>query len=182
MSHAALVSEVLFWFVLFLALLLVLFLYAVITAPPRDVVPAEELDLSPAALAALTDPPPAPAPTMLAQPPAPVFPAAAAGQPDTGYEARHAPAGVAISRPVRPSGPPPRPALASILGAAGLVIAGAGGWLVLRAGGTAARCPHHAVAVCLQGFVLFNATQLLGGAIAVAGVALVFTALFLALR
>jgi hypothetical protein len=79
-------------------------------------------------------------------------------------------------------GPPPRPALASILGAAGLAIAVAGGWLFLHARETATRCTDHAVTVCLQGFVLPNGTQLLGGAIAVAGVALVFTALFLALR
>jgi hypothetical protein len=43
-------------------------------------------------------------------------------------------------------------------------------------------CSHQAVAFCSQGFVVLTATQLLGGAIVLAGVALVFTALFLALR
>jgi hypothetical protein len=57
-----------------------------------------------------------------------------------------------------------------------------GGWLFLRTSPGAMPCSHQAAAVCSQGFVVLTATQLLGGAIALAGIALVFTALFLALR
>jgi hypothetical protein len=53
---------------------------------------------------------------------------------------------------------------------------------VLHCGQGAVRCSHQAAGVCSQRFVLLNATQALGGAIALAGIALVFTALFLALR
>jgi hypothetical protein len=43
-------------------------------------------------------------------------------------------------------------------------------------------CSHQVATVCSQGFVVLTATQLLGGAIALAGTALAFIALFLALR
>jgi hypothetical protein len=57
-----------------------------------------------------------------------------------------------------------------------------GGWLFLRTPPGAMPCTHQPAADCSQRFVVLTATQLLGGAIALAGIALVFTALFLALR
>jgi hypothetical protein len=132
---AALVSEILFGFVVFLALLLVMFVYTVITASPRDVIPAEEPDLSPAALAALTGPPSAPAPVLPVRlPQAHTSPAGSAGRSGgADHAARYTPVAAPVTAPPRDSGgPPPRPALASILGAAGLAIAVAGGWLFLH--------------------------------------------------
>ena len=72
--------------------------------------------------------------------------------------------------------------LAAILGIAGLPMAVIGGWLFLGARKAAVACSHRAVAVCLQGFVGLNATQLVGGGIALAGIVLVFTALYMARR
>jgi hypothetical protein len=57
-----------------------------------------------------------------------------------------------------------------------------GGWLFLGARKAAVACSHRAVAVCLQGFVVLNATRLVGGGIALAGIVLVFTAIYMALR
>src|SRR5207247_7857261 len=41
MTHAALVNDVLLWLVIVMALLLVMFVYAVIAAPPQGAAPAE---------------------------------------------------------------------------------------------------------------------------------------------
>jgi hypothetical protein len=87
-----------------------------------------------------------------------------------------------ISPPKAPTGPRWDRVLASIVGIAGLVAAVIGGWLFLSAGKAAVACPRQAAAVCSQGFVVLTATQLVGGAIAVAGIALLVTALLLALR
>jgi len=65
---------------------------------------------------------------------------------------------------------------------AGLAIAAIGGWLLLGTGKAATACSHQAAAICSQGFVLLTAIQLTGAAIALAGLILVFTAIFLALR
>lgn len=70
----------------------------------------------------------------------------------------------------------------AILGIAGLPMAVIGGWLFLGARKAAVTWSHRAVAVCLQGFVVLNATQLVGGGIALAGIVLVFTAIYMALR
>ena len=43
-------------------------------------------------------------------------------------------------------------------------------------------CSHHAGAICMQGFVLVTGTQVAGLVTALAGIALVFTAIVLALR
>ena len=86
-----------------------------------------------------------------------------------------------VSPPKVPSGPLRRQVLASIVGIAGLAMAVIGGWRFLSTDIDAA-CPHQGAAACLQGYVLFTDAQLLGGAIALAGIALVFTALVLALR
>jgi hypothetical protein len=80
--------------------------------------------------------------------------------------------------------PPPAPgwrpwAVAAVF-MVGLVIAAAGGWLFLSTGTGA--CPVQGAAVCAQGYVLLTTTQLFGGAVALAGIALIFGAAFLALR
>lgn len=43
-------------------------------------------------------------------------------------------------------------------------------------------CSHHTGAICSDGFVVLSATQVLGGVMALAGIALFFTAVVLALR
>jgi hypothetical protein len=175
MSHATLVNDGLFWFVIFLTLLLMMFIYAVIATPPEDAVRTE-----PPTLNAPAPPPPAPA----GRPQAPTSPAGAARQSGgANYAARHTPAAVPVISPPKASGGLLwRRVLASILVIAGLAMAVIGGWLFLGTHQGATACSHQAAALCLQGFVLLTATLLLGGAIAVAGIALVFTALFLALR
>ena len=175
MSHATLVNDGLFWFVIFLTLLLVMFIYAVIVTPPEDAVRT-----GPPTLNTPAPPPPAPA----GRPQAHTSPAGAARQSGgADYAARHTPAAVpVISPPTASGGLLWRRVLASILVIAGLAMAVIGGWLFLGTHHGATACSHQAAALCLQGFVLLTATQLLGGAIALAGIALVFAALFLALR
>ncbi len=93
-SHAALVKDGLFFFVVLLALLLVMFLYAVIRAPLEAAGPASR---------------PAPEPPTPPRPdhenpiidwPRPWPPGGTMGQPDDGYVGRHA----------NPHGPPWEPA------------------------------------------------------------------------
>src|SRR2546430_15894050 len=50
MTHAALVNGVVFWLVAVMTVLLVMFIYAVITTPPQDAAPAEPPALEPSAL------------------------------------------------------------------------------------------------------------------------------------
>ena len=50
MTHAALVNGVVFWLVAVMTVLLVMFIYAVITTPPQDAAPAEPPVLEPSAL------------------------------------------------------------------------------------------------------------------------------------
>lgn len=132
MTHTALVDDVLFWLVIAMALLLVMFIYAVITAPPQGAPPAE--------LPALEWPAPelpAPVPALPARwPLAPVSPAGAAGlSGDAGYAAQHAPAAAPVNSPAKvSSGLRWGPAGASILVSSqpGIICgeAGAGGSVV----------------------------------------------------
>jgi len=162
-----------------MTLLLMMFLYAVVATPPEEATRSSEEP----ALEPPTPPPPAPAPALAARrPQAPTSLAGAARRPGAGYAARHAPAAVpAISPPKVTSRPRRGSALALILVIAGLAMAVIGGWLLLSKG-HAAPCLHQAAAICSQGFVLLTAIQLTGAAIALAGLILVFTAIFLALR
>jgi len=180
MTHTALVNDVLFWLVIAMALLLVMFIYAVITAPPQGAPPAE-----PPALEWPAPELPAPAPALPARRPlAPVSPAGAAGlSGDAGYAARHAPAAAPASSPAKvSSGPRWGPAGASILAIAGLATAVTGARMFLGPGQAATACSHQAIAVCLDGFVLLSATQLAGGVIALTGIGLIVTAIVVALR
>jgi hypothetical protein len=178
MNHAALVSDGLFWFLIFLVLLLVMFIYAVIAPPPEDAVRNEPPTLS-ARAAARTG--------RGAAGRAATAPHVSRGRRRPARrrwlcgQAHPAPPPV-ISPPKAPTGPRWDRVLASIVGIAGLVAAVIGGWLFLSAGKAAVACPRQAAAVCSQGFVVLTATQLVGGAIAVAGIALLVTALLLALR
>jgi hypothetical protein len=181
MSHAALVNDGLFWLVLLMTLLLATFVYAVVVAPPQEAShSSEEPPLGPPGL-----PPPVPAPALPARPPqAPASPAGPA-RPSGGasYAARHTPgAAPVIFAPQAPSGPRRGSKLASILGIAGLVAAVSGGWLFLGATTAAQVCPHQGLAICAQRFVVLTGPQVLGGAIALAGIAVGFIALWLALR
>jgi hypothetical protein len=71
---------------------------------------------------------------------------------------------------------------ASILVLAGLAIAVTGGTMFVGPGQAPMACSHQAVAVCLDGYVLLDATQLAGGAIALAGIGLIVSAIVVALR
>jgi hypothetical protein len=179
MTHTALVDGVVFWLVIAMALLLVMFIYAVITAPPQGAAPAE-----PPALEWPARELPGPAPALPARwPLAPASPAGAAGlSGDAGYAARHATAAAPVNSPAKASsGPRWGPAGASILAVAGLATAVTGALMFLGPG-QAKACSHQAMAICLNGFVLLDATQLVGGVIALAGIGLIVTAIVVALR
>ena len=111
-------------------------------------------------------------------------PAGDVGQPGrTGYAARHTPAAAPVISPPKVStGPPRRPVSAWILGIAGLAMVVIGGWLLLGTGRGVTACSHQVAAICSDGLVVLSATQVLGVAILLAGIALFFTALYLALR
>jgi len=168
--------------VVLLALLLVLFVYTVVVARPEDDVPAEASAPESLAVIPVARTPPAPARHCRPgdhRPPCPplVRPAS------TGYTARHTPAAVPVISPPKVSaGPPRQPMSARALVIAGLAIAVIGGWLLLRTGQGATACAHRAAAICSEGFVVLTATQVLGSAIILAGLALFFTALYRALR
>jgi hypothetical protein len=182
MSHAALVNDGLFWLVILMTVLLGMFLCAVVMAPPQEASrSSEEPPLGPPAL-----PPPASVAALPSRrPPPPASPAGPASRPGgTGYAARHTPAAAApvTLAPKAPSGPRRAPVPASILGIAGLAATVIGGWLLFGTRHAAVACRHQGVAICSEGFVVLTGAQVLGGAMAVAGIAAGFTALWLALR
>jgi hypothetical protein len=157
-----------------------MFVYAVIAAPPQGAAPAEPPALDWPALE-----PPAPAPALPAwRPLVPVSPAGAAGlSGDAVYRARHAPAAAPVISPSKVSrGRRWGPVGASILAAAGLVITVAGAGMFVGTGHAVKACSYQAAAICLDGFVLLDAAQLLGGVIALAGIGLIVTAVVVALR
>lgn len=179
MTDTALVNDVVLWLVIVMALLLVMFIYAVIvTPPPGDA--AEPPELEPPELG-----PPAPAAALPApRPLAPMSPAGAAGLAgDAVYPARHTRAAAPVISPPKVSSRPRwGPVGASILAIAGLVITLAGARVFVGTGHAVKACTHHAVAVCLDGFVLLDAAQLVGGAMALAGLGFIITAIVVALR
>jgi len=180
MTHTALVDGVLFWLVVAVALLLVMFIYAVITAPPQGAAPAE-----PPAPGWPAPELPGPAPALPAGwPLAPASPAGVTGlSGDAGYAARHAPAAAPVHSPANAASRPRwGPAGATILAIAGLATAVTGARMFIGPGQAAMACSHHAIAVCLDGFVLLSATQLAGGVIALTGIGLIVTAIVVALR
>jgi hypothetical protein len=180
MTHAALVNGVVFWLVVVMTVLLVMFIYAVITAPRQDAAPAEPPVLEPSALEWTAPASALPAQRSLAS----ASPAGVTGQPGgTGYPARHTTAAApVISPPKVSSGPRWGPVGASILVIAGLATAVTGGRMFLVTGQAPKACLYQAVAICLDGFVLLDAAQLAGGVIALAGIGLIVTAIVVALR
>ena len=179
MTRAALVNGVVFWLVVVMTVLLVMFIYAVITTPRQDAAPAEPPVLEPSALDWTTS-----AALPAQRPLAPASPAGVTGQPGgTGYPARHTTAAApVISPPKASSGPRWGPVGASILAIVGLATAVTGGRMFLVTGQDTKACLHQAVAICLDGFVLLDAAQLAGGVIALAGIGLIVTAIVVALR
>lgn len=154
-----------------ITLLLAMFLYAVVTTPRQQAVAAER-------------PPREPPPVPIRRPPASALPAGAASQPgDADYAARHAPAAASAIPPPKVSSPPRTQGLAQAgLATAGTVLTVLGGWLLIGTGNAARPCSHQSGALCSQGLVMLTGTQLLGGAIILVGIALMFTAVARALR
>jgi hypothetical protein len=174
MIHANLVDSGVFFGVAVLTLLLVMFLYAVITADPQEAARTE----APLAQSPVLAPPPLPAGGAQA-----FAPPAETGRPaGTDYAARHgAPASV-TSPPVVPSGSQRRPAATLLLLIAGLALAVIGVGMFFGANQDVTVCANQALAICLDGFVVLHPAQLLGGALAIGGIGLVSTAVVLALR
>jgi hypothetical protein len=153
-THISLADGALLLFLVLMTLLLVLFIGAVIVAPPAGPAPAH-----------------APAPE-----PHPPDPGAPARQP----QAPGSPAGgSAVS-----SGPqhPSRAIGPTGLALAGVALAVTGGLLFHRPVQGGMACSHHTGAICMDGFVLVTGTQVAGLVTVLAGIALIFTAVVLALR
>lgn len=183
MIHANLVDSGVFFGVAALTLLLVMFLYAVITADPEEAARTE----APLAQSPVLAPPPLPGRGGQAFPP-PAFPTETGRPGGTGYAATHGAAASvgaaapATSPPEVASGSQRRPAAAVLFLIAGLALAIIGGGMFFGTGQDVTVCTNQALAICSDGFVVLHAAQLLGGAIAISGIALVSTAIVLALR
>ena len=173
MIHANLVESGVFFGVAALTLLLVMFLYAVITADPQEAARTEASlmpspVLPPSAL-------PVRGPQTLSLP---AFPA----------EARPAADYAATPGPASSLSPPPEasrrrgPAAAFLFLIAGLALAVIGGGMFLSVGQDVTVCANQALAVCSDGFVVLHTAQIFGGVLALGGIGLVSTAIVLALR
>jgi hypothetical protein len=173
MIHANLVESGAFFGVAALTLLLVMFLYAVVTADPQEATRTE---------ASLIQSPVLPSPALPVRGPQtlspPVFPS----------EARPAPDYAAAPGPASSLAPPPeassrrRPASAFLFLITGLALAVVGGRLFFGVGQNVTVCKNQALAICSDGFVVLHTAQIFGGALALGGIALVSTAIVLALR
>jgi hypothetical protein len=176
MIHANLVEGGVFFGVAALTLLLMMFLYAVITADPEEAARTEASLMQSAVL-----PPPA-LPARGAQTLSPpVFPTEA-GPGGAAYAATHAAPASVTSPPVVSSGSQRRPAAALVFLIVGLALAVIGGGMFFGAGQNVTVCSNQVLAICSDGFVVLHTAQILGGALAVGGIALVSTAIVLALR
>jgi hypothetical protein len=176
MIHANLVEGGVFFGVAALTLLLMMFLYAVITADPEEAARPEASLMQTAVL-----PPPA-LPVRGAQTLAPpVFPAEV-GPGGADYAAIHAAAASVTSPPVVSSGSRRGPAGTLVFLLAGLALTVIGGGMFVGAGQDVTVCANQALAICSDGFVVLHTAQILGAALAVGGIALVSTAIVLALR
>jgi hypothetical protein len=170
MIHANLSESGVFFGVAALTLLLMMFLYAVITADPEEAARTEAPLVQSAVL-------PAPAlPVRGAQTTPPVFPPE--GRPGTEYAATHRAA--AVTSP--PEVSRRRPAAALLFLLAGLALTVIGGGMFFGAGQDVTVCANQALAICSDGFVVLHTAQIFGGALAVGGIAFVSTAIVLALR
>ena len=198
MIHANLVEGGVFFGVAALTLLLMMFLYAVITADPEEAVRTEAPLMQSAVL-------PAPAlPVRGAQTTPPMFPSEA--RPGTDYVPTHSAAAVTSPPDVSRRGPaavisppeasrrgpaavisPPEasrrgPAAALLFLIAGLALTVIGGGMFFGARQDVTVCANQALAICSDGFVVLHTAQIFGGVLAVGGIAFVSTAIVLALR
>jgi hypothetical protein len=198
MIHANLVEGGVFFGVAALTLLLMMFLYAVITADPEEAVRTEAPLMQSAVL-------PAPAlPVRGAQTTPPMFPSE--GRPGPDYVPAHSAAAVTSPPDVSRRGPaavisppeasrrgpaavisPPeasrrRPAAALLFLIAGLALTVIGGGMFFGAPQDVTVCANQALAICSDGFVVLHTAQIFGGVLAVGGIAFVSTAIVLALR
>jgi hypothetical protein len=184
MIHANLVEGGVFFGVAALTLLLMMFLYAVITADPQEAVRTEAPLMQSAVL-------PAPAlPVRGAQTTTPVFPSEP--RPGTGYVPTHSAAAVTSLPDVSRRGPavvtsPPeasrrRPMAAFLFFIAGLALTVIGGGMFFGADQGVTVCTNQALAICSDGFVVLHTAQIFGGVLAVGGIGFVSTAIVLALR
>jgi hypothetical protein len=172
MIHANLVESGVFFVVAALTLLLVMFLYAVITAHPEEATRAET-SLMPSPVL-----PPAMAARGAQTLPPPAFPAEA--RPAADYAATPGPVS-SLASPPEASGRR-RPAAAFLFLIAGLALAVLGGGMFFGAGHDVTVCANQALAICSDGFVVLHTAQIFGGVLALGGIALVSTAIVLALR
>jgi hypothetical protein len=170
MIHANLVEGSVFFGVAALTLLLMMFLYAVITADPEEAARTEAPLMQSAVL-----PPPA-LPVRGAQATPPVFPSEA--RPGTDYTPTHRAAAVISPPQVSRRGP----AAALLFLIAGLALTVIGGRMFFGVGHDVTVCANQALAICSDGFVVLHTAQIFGGALAVGGIACVSTAIVLALR
>jgi hypothetical protein len=151
------VTGVLFLMLVLSVLLLAAFIYQIVITP---LTPVDAPTLLKSAAA-----PSAPAPALLVK------------QPRSSSATRSAP-GTSPPGAARGQYPWATAALA-IAGVAAITI---GGWLFLHIAPGGAACSANAIEVCSQGFVLLTGTQLAGGAIALAGIAALVTAIVRAVR
>ena len=173
MIHANLVESGAFFGVAALTLLLVMFLYAVITADPEEATRTE---------ASLIQSPVLPAPALPVRGaqtlPPPAFPAEP--RPGADHPAAPSPASSLASPPEASSRRGPASAFLFLI--AGLALAVIGGGLFFGAGQDVTVCTNQALAICSDGFVVLHTAQIFGGVLALGGIALVSTAIVVALR
>jgi len=177
MIHANLVESSVFFGVAALTLLLVMFLYAVITADPYEAARTE----APLPQSPVLAPPPLPVRGGQAFAP-PMFPAETGRPGGTDYVATHR-AVASMTSPPEVSGRSQRGSAAAFLFLiAGLALVVIGSGMFFGTGQNVTVCANQALAICSDGFVVLHAVQLLGGVIAIGGIGLVSTAIVLALR
>jgi len=174
MIHANLVDSGVFLGVAALTLLLMMFLYAVITADPEEAARTE----APLMQSAVLPPPALPVRGAQTLTP-PMFPTEA--RPGADHAATHGAAAV-TSPPEVSMGSQRGPVAAFLFLIAGLALTVIGGGMFIGASQNVTVCANQALAICWDGFVVLDTAQIFGGALAVGGIALVSTAIVLGLR
>jgi hypothetical protein len=172
MIHANLFESGVFFGVAALTLLLMMFLYAVITADPEEAARTEAPLMQSAVL-----PPPA-LPVRGAQTTPPV--SSSEARPGTEYTATHRAAAAAVISPREVSRRGSAAAFLFLI--AGLALTVIGGGMFFGAGQDVTVCANQVLAICSDGFVVLHTAQIFGGVLAVGGIAFVSTAIVLALR
>jgi len=173
MIHANVVESGAFLLVAALTLLLLMFLYAVITAHPEEATRTEaSLAQSP-----VLPPPALPVRGVQTLPP-PAFPTEA--RPAADHAATPGQGSSLASPPEASSRRGPAAAFLFLI--VGLALTVIGGGMFFGAGHDVTVCANQALAICSDGFVVLHPVQIFGGVLAVAGIAFVSTAIVLALR